>query len=67
MTKLKLQYSKPDKLDVSVLGKHDENENKDYNPYNIQNLQLYNPVYDYFFTMNNNNYNSISFNHKYWS
>ena len=64
MTKLKLLYSKTNMIDVSVLGKQYDNnsDNTDYNPYNIKNLQLYNPIYDRFFSMNDNNYNSITFN-----
>lgn len=66
MTKLKIQYSKPDKIDLSILGKQYQSKNKDdYNPFNIDNLQLYHPLYNQFFTMNKNNYDTISFNHKY--
>jgi len=65
MTKLKIQYSKPDKIDLSILGKQQESQEY-YKPFNIKNLQLYNPIYDYFFTMNNKNYDSISLNHKHW-
>ena len=66
MTKLKIQYSKPERIDLSILGKQYEEKNKeDYDPFQIENLQLYNPLYNQFFTMNKNNYDSISFNHKY--
>lgn len=66
MTKLKIQYSKPERIDLSILGKQYQEKNKeDYDPFQIENLQLYNPLYNQFFTMNKNNYNSVSFNHKY--
>ncbi len=34
-------------------------------PYLIDNIQLYNPIYDKIFKLSNTNYNSISLNHKY--
>jgi len=64
MTKLKIEYSKQKEIDLSILGKQTDQSNDHYNPFNITKLQLYNPIYDYFFTMNKNNYNSFSFNHK---
>ena len=65
MSKLKLEYSKHDNVDMSVLGKqYLQNNDDNYNPFNIKNIQLYNPLYNRFFTMNKNNYNSISFKHK---
>ena len=36
-----------------------------YNPYNIENLQLYNPIYSEFFKMNNNNFSTVSLNNDY--
>jgi len=36
-----------------------------YEPYKIHHLQQYNPIYSVFFELNDKNYNSISFNHKY--
>ena len=35
----------------------------DYNPFHIQKLQHYNPVYSLFFEMNPTNYNAIALNH----
>jgi hypothetical protein len=35
----------------------------EYNPFHIQNLQNYNPVYSMFFEMNPTNYNAIALNH----
>jgi hypothetical protein len=34
-------------------------------PYNISQIQLYSPLFDFFFTLNATNYNNISFNQKY--
>ena len=67
MTKLKIEYLKTKMIDLSILGKQYSNDvitDSDYNPYDIQNLQLYNPIYERFFSMNDNNYNSITLNHK---
>jgi hypothetical protein len=36
-----------------------------YEPFHIQQLQQYNPLYSLFFKLNETNYNNISFNHKY--
>ena len=36
-----------------------------YNPYNIKHLQCYNPIYNLFFELNENNYDTIGLNHKY--
>jgi hypothetical protein len=36
-----------------------------YNPFNIQHIQQYNPLYSVFFELNEKNYNKVSFNHKY--
>ena len=33
-------------------------------PYLIDNLQLYNPIYEKIFKLGDTNYNSISLNHK---
>jgi hypothetical protein len=43
------------------------NKNKDQvqEPYFIDNLQLYNPIYKKLFKLSDTNYNSISLNHKY--
>jgi len=36
-----------------------------YNPFDISNIQMYNPLYNLFFSLNENNYNKIALNHKY--
>ena len=41
-----------------------EDNNFDYNPFRISKLQNYHPTYNTFFSLTENNYNSIQFNHK---
>ena len=36
-----------------------------YNPFDISNIQMYNPLYNLFFSLNDNNYNKITLNHNY--
>lgn len=36
-----------------------------YNPYSIRHIQNYNPIYNVFFKLNENNYNRIALNHPY--
>jgi hypothetical protein len=65
-----LNYSKSKKIDLAHLEKQyeekKENENVSsisYNPFKIDSLQNYNPIYSLFFEMTANNYNAISLNH----
>jgi hypothetical protein len=37
----------------------------EYMPFHISRIQLYNPIYSRFFTMNANNYSTFSLNHEY--
>ena len=36
-----------------------------YNPYSVRHIQNYNPIYNVFFKLNENNYNRIALNHPY--
>ena len=65
-TKFRVNYIKQKDLDLSVLGDKVVEDNNNYKPYNITNLQLYNPLYKKFFSMNENNYNNITFKQKYF-
>ena len=72
MSKMKLNYYKPKKIDMEYLAKQYEasknsemNENNSFNPYLIENVQLYNPIYREFFDMNAKNFDSIALNHPY--
>lgn len=67
--KFNISYSKTKIFDIKPLEKsyapHPEEELHNYNPYLISNIQHYYPLYSMFFELNENNYNSVSFNHKY--
>lgn len=68
-----LNYYKSKKIDLAHLEKQYDNEinvienqlhtYNEYNPFKIQSLQNYNPIYSLFFEMTIQNYNSISLNH----
>ena len=64
--KLEKQYLDSD-LEKEAEKKEEkrESEKVDYNPFRINALQNYNPMYSLFFEMNNTNYNAISLNHPY--
>jgi len=71
MNKFSLNYCKPHKPDLNVLGEqfqitmHDSPSGVEYHPYRIQDLQLYNPIYKRIFDMNSTNFDRISLNHPY--
>jgi hypothetical protein len=69
-----LNYYKSKKIDLVHLEKQYEEQmqkemitnntySSQYNPFKIQRLQNYNPIYSLFFEMTIQNYNSISLNH----
>lgn len=70
-----IYYYKSKKIDLGKIEKdytdvHRESnpnpanpESDSYNPFRIQHLQNYNPIYAMFFEMNDANYNAISLNH----
>jgi len=67
---LEMNYSKSKKIDLGHLEKQYDTSVKlepsseiDYNPFKMEALQNYNPVYSLFFEMTQNNYNAISLNH----
>ena len=49
-------------LEQSYIQSQSDVDNK-YNPFQIQNLQKYNPIYDTLFTLSSKNYNTIQLNH----
>ena len=67
---LSINYHKSKCIDINCLEK-DWNEDSTnvkhliYEPFKINNLQQYNPLYSVFFELSNKNYDSISLNHKY--
>lgn len=52
-------------LEDSYISSNDEEIEYQYNPFSINNIQNYNPIYDLFFSFNEKTYNTISFNHPY--
>lgn len=63
MSNKTLHYSKPPILDINKM--RDAHKNPDYNPFDVDKLQLYNPIYKRFFDMNEKNYHTIALNHPY--
>ena len=61
---IKLHYSKPHPLNIETLDQSSR-EDKDYSPFAIRQVQLYNPLYSKFFEMNAKNYDRIALNHPY--
>jgi hypothetical protein len=66
MQRHQINYHKRKNIDLSEFTVDDANIDScnKYNPFDITNLQQYNPVYSVFFQLKNNNYNSISLNHE---
>ena len=60
MSKIQLNYYKPKKIALDNLKGEGE-----YNPFEIEDLQLYHPLYKSFFTLNENNYDAIALNHRF--
>jgi hypothetical protein len=65
-----VNYCKSKPIDIGSLVENWENDESAkkhsfYEPFKIHQLQQYNPIYSVFFELNDKNYNSISFNHKF--
>jgi len=65
--KFSIGYYKTNSIDLSSLEQnyiqsHSDIENN-YNPFQIDKLQKYNPIYDTLFTLSCKNYNTIQLNH----
>jgi hypothetical protein len=69
VSKFNIHYSKINTLELNPLVESFEHSLEDYdNNYNVfkmTELQNYNPIYNDFFELNENNYNKIALNHKY--
>ena len=63
MFRQNIHYSKPQQIDITEL--QTKYFHPEYNSFNIDKLQLYNPIYKRFFDMNENNYDKIALNHCY--
>ena len=68
-TKFRINYSKINPINLKHLEDNHENTLEDldneYNPFRIKKIQNYNPLYNDFFDLNENNYHKIALNHKY--
>ena len=65
----KINYFKIRPLNLETLEKEAEltldDVNHNYNPFKLNNLQYYNPVYNKYFELTDSTYNKIALNHKY--
>lgn len=61
--KFSINYKKVKKIDLEKMGI--QHEDAVYKPFNINDIQSYNPVYSRFFDMDETNYNKITLNQKY--
>ena len=61
--KFSINYKKVKKIDLEKMGI--QHEDSAYKPFDINDIQSYNPVYSRFFDMDETNYNKITLNHKY--
>jgi len=66
---MNINYCKPKIINLDVLDKEYQENNQNtelqYNPYHIKDLQLYNPIYNRLFKLNENNFSTIALNHPY--
>jgi hypothetical protein len=51
-------------LEKQYISTEEDNKNN-YNPFHLDNIQIYNPSYNLFFELTEDNYNNVSLNHKY--
>lgn len=69
VSKFKIHYSKINNLELKPLVESFQYSLEDYdnhyNVFNIKQLQNYNPIYNDFFELTENNYNKIALNNKY--
>ena len=63
MRQFELNYYKPKKIILDDLVK--QNENPNYQPFEMESFQCYHPIYKAFFELNSNNYDSVALNHRY--
>ena len=66
-----LKYKKTKSICLADLASNYKPESEDdikneYNPFHIDKIQMYNPLYELFFQLNATNYNSITLNHEYY-
>lgn len=70
MSAIEINYRKVRPLDVESLAQTyvptDEDEEYNYNPFNVSQIQSFNPLYADFFVLNDSNYDKVGLNHKYY-
>jgi len=68
--KFKIDYFNTKTIDTSCLEKQyipsEEDIKNNYNPFHLDKIQLYNPSYNLFFNLSEDNYNNVGLNHKYY-
>uniref|UniRef100_A0A6C0JR64 Protein kinase domain-containing protein n=1 Tax=viral metagenome TaxID=1070528 RepID=A0A6C0JR64_9ZZZZ len=68
-SKFNIHYVKQHKIDLKELEKNYQQNPEDidheYNPFHINNLQNYNPIYSLFFDLTEKSFNKIALNHKF--
>lgn len=65
---LEIKYDevvKQNSLSSSSIDESESESDEKYNPFHLEKMQCFNPIYKTFFEMNSNNYDSIGLNHKY--
>jgi hypothetical protein len=69
MSKINIDYSKVPTIDLkhleTMFHPTTEDDEHQYNPFRIQKLQKYQPIYSLFFEMTENNYSAISLKHRF--
>ena len=65
MSKFQLNYFKPKRIILDDLANQSVEMNESYQPYEMISFQSYNPLYKLFFELNDSNYDSVAFNHRY--
>jgi hypothetical protein len=67
--KFHIDYLNMKTIDTSYLEKQyipsDEDNKNNYNPFHLNKIQIYNPSYNLFFKLSEDEYNNICLNHKY--
>jgi len=67
--KFHIDYFNAKSIDTSYLEKQyipsEEDNKNNYNPFHLDKIQIYNPSYNMFFKLAEDNYNNICLNHKY--
>ena len=67
--KFHIDYYNTKSIDTSYLEKQyipsEEDNKNNYNPFHLDKIQTYNPSYNLFFKLSEDNYNNICLNHKY--